>query len=105
MKCPECDYIYYQGNSCPSCGAGQKKRYDGPENPWRKRMCECCMKNKGFQPFKGRTLCYHCFETAWGQEGQEPYNRDKFKASLIKIKDPNVQKAILKMVSNGRSNA
>lgn len=67
------------------------------------KQCEICGYS-GFQPYKDKILCYECYEKAWGSEGCEPYDRDKFKAKLETIKDTRLIRYILNVIKNLRLN-
>jgi len=59
-----------------------------------------------FQPHPqdpSKLCCYHCFEKAWGEVGNEEYDRDKFKAKLDTIKDPMTKKWLLGLVKRSRA--
>ena len=60
------------------------------------KTCDTCGE-PGFQPHNNKLLCYQCYENAYGNEGKEPYDRDKFKAKLDTIKDPSLQRYVLNL--------
>jgi len=68
------------------------------------KSCDICGYT-AFQPYKDKLLCYECYEKAWGAEGCEPYDREKAKVVLDKVKDPFTRKWLVGIAKNMRLKA